>query len=328
MIKKILNFLGFRFEKDKYNNLKVKLLFLPLNWLIFGFGIYLAFGILFGTVYMLDKKDEASVELFGKYSHTVGPGGIGVKIPFIMDVRKVRTQERHRWELGFRTLNTDPVTYEDHLEESVMLTKGGHLGEINWIIQYSINDPYNWLYKVRQPELVLDRLAQGSMRLIIGLTALDDILTTQKLEIQKKNQQLLQSYCDLIGLDVTIREVKLQDCGLPDKAVKEAYDQVMNALKEQEKLIKQADEYVKQVIPKAEGQASEIINQAEGYYAERINQAKGEVAKFLETYEAYQKDPETTRRKMWYNAMQVVLPNAKKTVIDNGSMLNIKNFSK
>ncbi|MDR0859537.1 MAG: FtsH protease activity modulator HflK [Candidatus Peribacteria bacterium] len=324
----LLNFLGFQFEESKYNDewelkgFKI----LPLNWIILCVAIYLAFGIVFGTFYNVGEKQNASVEHFGKYSHTIN-AGIGVKIPFITEIRKVNTKERHRWELGFRTTGPD-IPDEDRPEESIMLTKGGHLGEVNWIIQYTINDPYNWLYQVKAPDLVLDLLSQSSMRLIVGQTTLDDILTTEKLAIQEKNKKLLQSYCDFIELDVTIDEVKLQDCAPPVPEVKAAYNQVMNSLKDQERFVKEANEYVNKVIPIAQGDSAETINKAIGYASERMNKAKGEVAKFTETYEAYKKDPITTRKKMWYQAQQEVLYGAKKTVIDNGNMLNIKNYGK
>ncbi len=327
-----LKFLGFEVEiKEKYGDEKELSLtnfkFLPLNWLVVFLAIYLSGAILFDSWFILDKTQKGSVEYFGKFIKEVGPGGLYLKVPFISKVRKVETEVRYRIELGFRTVEkTDPAEYKDVLEEAVMLTKGGHLSSVFWIIQYTINDTYNWLYKVKDPEKVLNMLGQGSMRLIIGKTFIDDILTTEKAEIQEKNKKLLQNYCNGIGLDITINEVKLQDCGLPNQEVQSAYDGVMNAIKKKEQMTNEAMGYINQTIPKAEGQASSIINKANSYYSQQVNDAEGEVARFMGLYEEYRKDPKTTKQKLWFEAMQEVMPKAKKTIVGNKNMLNLKNF--
>lgn len=321
---RIMGFLGFRIHDDR-SSVRLGFSFLPLNWLVVLSGIYLSFELLFGSWFLLDKTQKAAVETFGKFSHEAGPGGIHFKIPFVSKVRKVETEVRHRLELGFRTQSGTDSGYVDVHEESTMLTKGGHLGLVLWIIQYTINDSYNWLYQVKNPETVLDRLAQGSMRMIIGQTDLDALLTTEKNEIQEKNKKLLQSYCDVIGLKITINEVKLQDCDLPHPEVQEAYDGVMNAIKEKEKMINDAQGYANKVLPEAQGRANVMLNQARAYSAQEINGAEAEVSRFIGIYEEYRKDPNTTKEKLWYEAFQQVMPDAKKTIMTKETLINIKN---
>jgi membrane protease subunit HflK len=321
MFKKLYTFLGF--PKYRYGDLNTSFKFLPLNWLIVIFGVYVILNLMFGSWFMLDKTEKASVEMFGAYSHEVGPGGLHWKIPFITKIRKVPTEMRHRWELGFRT---EENHFRDVPAEATMLTKGGHLGSIYWIFQYTVNDVYSWLYTVKDPEAVLDKLGQGSMRLVSGQTLLDDFLTTQKIEIQEKNKKLFQNYCTLIGLHTTINEVKLQDCGLPNQDVQAAYDDVMNAEKDKDAMNQKAQGYHNDVVPKASGKASQIINTANAYYTQQVNGAKGEVALFMGVLEEYRKDPITTKEKLWYEAMQEVLPEAKKTIIQNQGLLNLKQY--
>ena len=321
-MKKLLKFMGLvvgRDWQDEWKLLSFK--FLPLNWLIVFLGIVAIGGGVFDSWFILDKTERAAVEVFGKYSHEVGPGGLYWKMPFISTVRKVPTEMRHRWELGFRTRGD---SYIDVPNEATMLTKGGHLGSIYWIFQYTINDVYTWLYTVKNPEAVLDRLGQGSMRLISGQTLLDDFLTTQKIDIQEKNKKLFQDYCKNIGLNITINEVKLQDCGLPNKEVQAAYDDVMNAEKDKDAIRQKAQGYHNDVVPKASGKASQILNEAHSYYTKQVNGAKGEIALFMGVLEEYRKDPVTTEKKLWYEAMQAVLPEAKKTIIENQGLLNLK----
>jgi modulator of FtsH protease HflK len=329
---KLLSFLGFNIQENSKTgsyDVRYKMSFkaLPLNWVIMIFGIYLAGAIIFDSWFVLDKTEKGSVEYFGKYIKEVGPGGFYFKVPLISRVKKVATEVRYRWELGFRTIKgTNPAQFEDNLEEAIMLTKGGHLASVYWIIQYTIDDTYNWLYQVEEPKEVIDRLSQGSMRLIIGKNKIDDILTIKKDEIQQMNKTLLQNYCNAIGLKVTINEVKLQDCGLPDKGVQAAYDAVMDAIKLREQNKNEADGYVNKTIPEAKGKASKIINDAKAYYTTEVNSAEGEVARFMGLYLEYIKDPATTKQKLWYEAMQEVMPESKKTVINEKALLNLKNF--
>ncbi|AHB41595.1 TPA: FtsH protease activity modulator HflK [Patescibacteria group bacterium] len=331
-MKRFLKFLGFDldFIEDRDGDKGVRLnkfTFLPFNWLLIVFVFIIGFNLIFGSWFVLDKTEKGSVEYFGKFSHEVGPGGLYFKMPIISKVRKVGTEVRYRWELGFRTVeNSNPVEYVEVPEEAVMLTKGGHLASVYWIIQYTIQDTYNWLYQVKNPQAVLDNLSQGSMRLIVGKTPIDAILTTEKNEIQERNKKLLQEYCDFIGIKVTINEVKLQDCTLPDKAVQTAYDAVMDAIKQKEKMYNEAIGHVNSVIPKAEGTAQTIINEARSYFTQQVNAAEGEVSRFMGVYMEYKKDPITTKQKLWFEAMQEVMPSAKKTVVNDKSLLNLKNF--
>ncbi len=322
LLLKLFRFVGVEIEKHG----KIRVQILPFNWLISITILLISINLIFGSWFSLKKTEKASVEIFGKYYHEVGPGGIYFKIPFITTVRKVETEVRHRWELGFRTKqDADRTNYVDVPEEATMLTKGGHLGSVYWIIQYTINDCYNWLYQLQDPQATLDLLGQGSMRHIIGQTGIDALLTTEKNEIQEKNKKLLQSYCDLVGMKVTINEVKLQDCTLPDPDVQKAYDGVMNAIKEKERMKNDAQGYANKIIPEAEGTASRILNEAKSYSVEQINGAKAEVARFDGIYKEYQKDPITTKEKLWFEAMQEVMPNGKKTIMDKETLITIKN---
>ena len=321
-MKKLLKFLGFEIGNQHDKWAYVSFRFLPLNWILAFFVVYLSCEVLFGTMYTLKRTEKAAIEVFGAYSHEVGPGGLHFKVPIISRVRRVPTEMRHRWELGFRTEGKD--NYVDVPEESTMLTKGGHIGVVNWIFQYSITDVYSWLYRVKDPKEVLDKLSQGSMRLIVGQTPLDDILTNRKIDIQNRNKSLFQKYCNSIGLKVIIQEVKLQDCGLPSKDVKTAYDDVMNAEKDRDRFVQQAEGYHNDVVPKAKGKAAETLNKARGYYTQQTNGAKGEIARFMGVLEEYRKDPITTEKKLWYEAMQQVLSGADITILENQNLLNLK----
>lgn len=329
-LKKLWNFLGINISQtiDRYGNRKtaVYVKFLPFNWMIFIAGIIFAGGLLFDSWFSLDKTERAAIETFGKFSYEIEtPGGLHGKIPFIQTVHKVPTEVRHRWELGFRT--RDKNEYIDVPEESTMLTRGEQVGSFEWIFQYTIKRVYSWLYIVKDPAKVLDKVSQGTMRLIVGKTFLDDVLTTQKYEVQESNRKLFQQYCQLIGLDVEINEVQLQDCDLPNKDVKAAYNDVMSAENRRNAQKEKANGYALEVIKAAQGDSAKIIKEAMSYHSERVNRAKGEFERFKGLLSEYQKDPVTTENKLWYEAKQEVYSKAsKKTVIENQSILNLKKY--
>ncbi|MDR2027649.1 MAG: FtsH protease activity modulator HflK [Prevotellaceae bacterium] len=328
--KKLCNFLGITISTgiDRYGNKRVALSarFLPFNWMIFIAGIILAGGLLFDSWFSLDKTERAAIETFGKFSYEIETsGGLHAKIPFIQTVHKVPTEVRHRWELGFRTVGKNE--YYDVPEESTMLTRGEQVGSFEWIFQYTIKRVYSWLYIVKDPGKVLDKVSQGTMRLIVGKTFLDDVLTTQKYEVQESNRKLFQQYCQLIGLEVEINEVQLQDCDLPNDAVKAAYNDVMSAENRRNAQKEKADGYALEVIKAAQGDSAKIIKDAMSYQSERVNRAKGELERFMGLLDEYLKDPVTTENKLWYEAKQEVYSKAaKKTVIENQSILNLKRY--
>lgn len=328
--KKLCNFLGINISTviGRYGNKQTafSLKFLPFNWMIFIAGTVLAGGLIFDSWFSLDKTERAAIETFGKFSYEIEtPGGLHGKIPFIQTVRKVPTEVRHRWELGFRTRGENE--YIDVPEESTMLTRGEQVGSFEWIFQYTIKRVYSWLYVVKDPGKVLDKVSQGTMRLIVGKTFLDDVLTTQKFEVQDSNRILFQQYCRLIGLDVEINEVQLQDCDLPNNDVKAAYNDVMSAENRKNAQKEKADGYALEVIKTAQGDSAKIIKEAMSYHSERVNRAKGEYERFMGLFIEYQKDPVTTEKKLWYEAKQEVYSKAaKKTVIENQSILNLKKY--
>ncbi|MDR2541021.1 MAG: FtsH protease activity modulator HflK [Candidatus Peribacteria bacterium] len=324
-LKSLLNFLGVKFEEGEGWEFE-SYRFLPLNLIIVGFALYILGGLVFDSWFMLDKTERAAVETFGKFSYeTEKAGGIHGKIPFIQTVRKVPTEVRHRWELGFRTKGEND--YEVVEEESTMLARGEQVGSFEWIFQYTITRPYSWLYTIKNPEKILDKVSQGTMRLVVGKTYLDDVLTSQKYEVQESNRDLFQKYCKLIGLDVEINEVQLQDCDLPNEKVKAAYNEIVNAENRRNGQKDKANGYALSVILEAEGDSSAIINDAKSYESKMVNGAKGELERFEGLLEEFRKDPVTTENKLLYEAKQEVLSkSAKKTVIESKNTLNIKNF--
>ena len=188
-----------------------------------------------------------------------------------------------------------------------MLTGDLNLADVEWVVQYRIDNAYNFLFKVRDPENSLRDISEASMRQVVGDRTVNEVLTVGRTEVASSAQAMIQRLSNEYSLGVKIEQVVLQDVNPPDE-VKAAFNAVNQAQQEKETLINEAKSAYNKVIPKASGQALETIQKAEGYALERVNNAQGEVARFNDLYTEYIKAPEVTRRRIYLETMNKVMP--------------------
>jgi membrane protease subunit HflK len=274
------------------------------------------------TFFQVDAEEVGVVTRLGKYNRTVEPG-LNFKIPFVEDVTKVAVERQQKLEFGFRTTSVGiQSTYSKTgtQDESLMLTGDLNLAEVEWVVQYRIDNPYNYLFKVRDPETTLRDISESGMRQIVGDRTVNEVLTVGRAEIAGKLKILIQELANEYKLGLRIEQVVLQDV-TPPGPVRSAFNAVNEAQQEKETLINQAKSEYNKVIPKAAGQAEETIQKAEGYATARVNNAQGEVARFTQLYTEYAKAPQVTRSRIYLETMQEVLPKLGDKIImdDNGS---------
>ncbi|WP_430809400.1 MULTISPECIES: FtsH protease activity modulator HflK [unclassified Carboxylicivirga] len=273
--------------------------------------------------FTIDPEEVGVIVRFGKYVRTVDPG-LNYKIPLMETVYKVAVERQQKMEFGFRTsragVKSSYATGGGSNEESLMLTGDLNLADVEWVVQYRIDDPYNYLFKVRNPEGTLRDISESTMRQIVGDRTVNEVLTIGRAEISSRLEELMQKICNEYSLGVKIEQVVLQDVN-PPVPVKAAFNAVNEAQQEKETLINQAKAEYNKVIPKAAGQAKETIQMAEGYATERVNNARGDVARFNALYGEYIKAPEVTRRRLYLETMMDVMPRLGQKIItdENGS---------
>lgn len=246
---------------------------------------------------------------FGKYVREVEPG-LNFKIPFLERIRKVPVERQQKEEFGFRTVSAgvqSTYTRSEVEDESLMLTGDLNLADVEWVVQYRIDDPYSFLFKVRDPVVSLRDIAEAVMREIVGNRTVNEVLTVGRTEISGEVQRVMQEICNEYSLGIKIEQVVLQDVNPPDP-VKDAFNAVNQAQQEKETLINQAKSEYNKVIPWAKGQAEETIQKAEGYATQRVNNAIGEAARFTALYNEYIKAPEVTKRRIYLETMRSALP--------------------
>ena len=286
--------------------------------------IIFAIILIAGTFYSVGPEEVGVIVRFGKYDRTV-ESGLNTKIPFIETVYKVAVERQQKMEFGFRT--TEPgvrtsYTRSGTRDESLMLTGDLNLADVEWVVQYRIDDPYNYLFKVRNPETTLRDISEAAMRQIVGDRTVNEVLTVGRAEISSKMEELTQKICREYSLGLKIDQVVLQDVN-PPEPVKAAFNAVNEAQQEKETLINQAKAEYNKVIPKAAGQAKETIQMAEGYATERVNNAEGDVARFNELYKEYVKAPEVTKKRIYLETMEEVIPKLGQKIITDQNGNNV-----
>ncbi len=272
--------------------------------------------VLTTAFFQVGPEEVGVIVRFGKYQRTVDPG-LNYKIPFMETVYKVPVERQQKLEFGFRTTNPGvrtEYTRRGTTDESLMLTGDLNLADVEWVVQYRIDNPYNYLFKVRNPETTLRDISEAAMRQIVGDRTVNEVLTVGRTEISSKLQELMQKICREYSLGVKVEQVVLQDVN-PPESVKAAFNAVNEAQQEKETLINQAKAQYNKVIPKAAGQAKETIQMAEGYASERVNNAQGDVARFNELYTEYVKAPEVTKTRIYLETMETVIPKLGQKII-------------
>ncbi len=277
-------------------------------------------------VVIIDPDEQGVVRRFGKVARVVEPGpNYHLPLP-IEQADKVKVKQVRRIEIGFTTITQGPpARYAFHPEESLMLTGDEQLVDAQIIVQYQISDPAKFLFNVYDlegPSGTIKDAAEVALRHVVGQRPIDDVLIGEKLQVEIDIQQLLQKIIDRYDAGIRITETKLQTVR-PPQEVASAFSDVVSAREDKDRLIKQADGYREDIIPKARGEAERIIRQAEGYKTERTERAHGDAERFLAVLREYQNAKDVTRKRLYLETMEKILPGIRKFVIDSDTGGNL-----
>ncbi len=225
-------------------------------------------------------------------------------------MQRVPVQRQLKQEFGFRTEEAAVRTRFSEAnfnDESMMLTGDLNVAIVEWIVQYRVSDPYQFLFKVRNPEDTFRAMNEALMRQVVGDRTVTEVLTVGRQEIETRMEEELQALAKQYELGLTVEQVVLQDVNPPDP-VKPSWDAVNQAQQQRDRLINEARAEYNKVVPRAKGEAEQAILQAQGYALDRVNRSQGDSARFKSIYDSYRKAPEVTRRRMYLETMQRVLP--------------------
>jgi len=290
------------------------------NWIWLKFGILVVVVLwLLSGIYIVRPDEQGVVRRFGKAIRVTQPGPHYHFPQPIEVVDKVKVKKVRRIEIGFRTISSgSPARYKFVPQESLMLTGDEQIVDAQIIVQYQVKDPEKFLFNVKDlemPQGALVDAAEVALRQVVGQRPIDDVLIAEKLQIELDIRELLQQIIDRYDSGVGIKEVKLQTVR-PPQEVAAAFSDVVSAKEDKDRLIKEADGYREDLLPKARGQARSIVLAAEAYKTERIKRAQGDADKFLSVLKEYEKAKDVTRKRIYLETMERILPGIRKFVID------------
>ena len=276
------------------------------------------------TAFYTIRPGEVGIVLrFGQY-HRSSPPGLHFKIPYAEDLTKVDVESVRKEEFGFRTRNPGINSTFDRKGfdmESLMLTGDKDVIEMAWIVQYKVNDPVKFLYKVRDVAQIVRDASETVTRRIVGNMDFDYVLSNREVLAANARKEL-QRHLDRLECGVVVVTLQLQDINPPEQ-VKPAFNEVNIADQDMKRLVNEAEETYNKVIPKAKGSAKQIIEEARGYDAERVNRANGETNRFTAIVKEYQGAEEVTRQRMYLEAMQDILPQVEQVYVVDGKQQNL-----
>lgn len=266
----------------------------------------------FSSFYTVQPEQQAVVKRFGAVVNITDPG-LHFKLPFGIDrVQRVASARVLKQEFGFRSVgqvnNRTSYSDSDFTSESLMLTGDLNVIDVEWVVQYRIQDPIKYLYQLREPDLTLRDISESVMRRVVGNRLGSEVLTVGRVEIAQGARDEIQGIMDLYDSGIHVITVELQDV-VPPKAVRPAFNEVNEARQERERMINEATKRANQQIPRAEGEAQRLISEAEGYATARVNRAFGETARFRAMLVEYKTVPEVTRTRLYLETMAEILPN-------------------
>lgn len=270
--------------------------------------------------FTVQPQETGVVQRFGKVVRTAGPG-LHFKLPFgIETARMVPTARVLKEEFGFRTVASTPgqkTQYDpsgSYKDESLMLTGDLNVIDVQWIIQYRIEDPIRFLFHVRETPKTIRDITEAVMRRAVGNRIGSEVLTTGRVEVAKEAKTEIQKILSDYKAGVRLVTVELQDVTPPD-TVKPAFNEVNESRQDKEQTINKAEERANREIPKARGVAAQSISEAEGYALERVNRAQGEATRFKSILKEYVEAPQVTRRRLYLEAMTGLLADMKRLYI-------------
>ncbi len=274
-----------------------------------------------GSFYTIQEEEQAVVCTFGAPKAVTTPG-LHFKLPIVQSVDKVNTTIRG-FSIGYTSTGDS--------EDAMMITSDYNFLHVDFYAEYRVTDPVKALYASEDPEMILRNIAQNCIRTTIGSYTVDSVLTTGKNEIQSNIKQMIMDKLDSYDIGIQLVNITIQDAEPPTAEVSNAFKEVETAKQGKETSVNNANKYRNEQIPSAEARVDQILQDAEAQRQERINEANGQVARFNALYAEYARFPEMTKKRMFYEAMEDVLPELK-VIIQNSdgemtTMLPLESFT-
>ena len=259
----------------------------------------IALAIIWGLLgfYQVDEKEQAVVLRLGKYSDTVG-SGLHWNPPLVDSVTTVRVTEERQYSA-----------------RGLMLTQDENIVEISLTVQYNIANAKDFVLNIKDPETSLKHATDSALRHVVGSTGLDGVISTGRELVAVSTAEKLQDLLNVYSSGINVVKINIEEARPPTE-VKAAYDDVIKAREDLERLVNEAQAYSNGIIPEARGEAQRLREEAEGYLSQVVSKSQGEAKRFTTLLAEYKKAPEVTRERLYIDAIEQVMSNSTKILMD------------
>lgn len=266
--------------------------------------------------YQLSLGNAAVILRLGKHVDTVGEAGLRWHLPPPIETHEIiNVDQVAREEFGRAA---DDVAAEEALAEATMQTSDNNIVQLGFVVQYRVKDAFAARYRLADPRATLRDAAQAAVREVVGHMPIDSVLSQGKGQVADEGQALLQRILDSYDAGVLVTSIELQEVQAPD-AVRAAFDDVIGAAQDADRAVNQAEGYRNELLPGARAEAVELIESANGYRDARIAESTGEAQRFAALEQAYRESPDVTRKRLYLETMESVLPKVDKVIIEPGA---------
>ena len=282
------------------------------------------FTIVNGSFYQVKEQEQAILTMFGKVVR-VDTAGLYFKIPYMQQVHLV-DMTTHGIGIGYVLKDGQNITVDD---EGVMITSDFNFVDIDFYLEYKVSDPVAAYYNSEDPELIMKNMALASIRNTVVNYPVDDVITTAKGQIQAEVKERLTTELAEKNIGMTVVNISVQDAEPPTQEIVQAFKSVETAKQGKETAVNNAKKYQSEELPKAEAEADKILQNAEASKQARIAEAEGQVARFNEMYEQYKLQPYITKKRLFFETMEELLPDLKVIITDGNTqqMLPLDSFN-
>ncbi len=290
-----------------------------------GFGLNFLLVIAFAAwvlsgIYIIDEGKRGVVLRFGKYHETTQPGPHW-RPRFIDEVEVVDVEQRRFVEIGYRSGGRQGGG-GTVLRESLMLTEDENIVDLQLAVQYQVSDARDFLFNVRDPVETLFSVAESAVREVVGKDKMDFVLTEGRSEVVAETKTVIQETLDIYKTGIVVTNVNLRDAQPPEE-VQASFEDAIKAREDEQRLKNEAEAYANEVVPKARGEAARILEESVAYRDQVIAAAEGEASRFSQVLAEYEKAPAVTRERLYIEAVESVLGNSTKVMLDLDSGNNL-----
>ena len=266
--------------------------------------------------YQLNFGHAAVILRLGKHVDTVGEAGLRWHLPPPLETHEIINVEQVAREEFGRAAS--PKAAQEALAEATMQTSDNNIVQLGFVVQYRVKDAFAARYRLADPRATLRDAAQAAVREVVGHMPIDSVLSQGKGQVADEAQALLQRILDGYDAGLLVTSIELQEVQAPD-AVRSAFDDVIGAAQDADRAVTQAEGYRNELLPGARAEAVELIESASGYRDARIAESTGEAQRFAALEQAYRDAPDVTRKRLYLETMESVLPKVDKVIIEPGA---------